>query len=127
MLLVQKLIMSNHATRISVRQAKLLTFVFGALVAANVDAPQLAHAQYSWVNTTTQSGNWNVPGRWTGGTAGTFPNAVDATATFNLPLSSAPSGVYNVQISSTPGQAITVGGITVNNSARVDGNSQDRQ
>jgi fibronectin-binding autotransporter adhesin len=80
-------------------------------------AAKNASAQYSWVNTSNQTGNWNATARWTGGPAGTFPNAADATATFNLPLSTAPSGNYNVQLSNTAGQSITVGGITVNNYA----------
>ena len=74
------------------------------------------------MNTTAQSGNWNASARWTGGLAGTFPNAIDATATLTQPLSTAPSGVYNVQISGTPGQAITIGGLTVNNSSASTGN-----
>jgi autotransporter-associated beta strand protein len=80
-----------------------------------------AHAQYIYAPTTGQSGNWNDSKRWTGGSDGTFPNAVDATATFSLPASTAPTGNYNVQLSNTAGQSITVGAITVNNSAATTG------
>jgi autotransporter-associated beta strand protein len=78
-------------------------------------APPAAWAQYTWVNSNNQTGQWDNTARWTGGPAGTFPNSADSTATFNLPLSNAPSGNYNVQISSTAGAAVTVAGITVNN------------
>jgi autotransporter-associated beta strand protein len=87
-----------------------------AVLAVGAAAPSKALAQYTWNPTATaQQGQWTATARWTGGPAGTFPNAPDTTATFNLPLSGAPSGNYNVQISNTAGTNVTVGGITVNN------------
>lgn len=83
--------------------------------------PSIAQAQYTWVPTGNQQGQWTASARWTGGPAGTFPNAADATATFNLPLSTAPSGNYNVQVSNTAGSAVTVGTVTINNSVGATG------
>ncbi len=110
----QKLTLLNHSSR---RHLLII-----GLATASLLASKPALAQYNWVNTSNQSGNWNTAARWTGGAAGTFPNAIDATATLTQPLSTAPSGVYNVQISSTAGQAITIGGLTVNNSSASTGN-----
>jgi autotransporter-associated beta strand protein len=92
-----------------------------AALAAGVFSAATAHAQYIYAPTNNQSGNWNDSKRWTGGPDGTFPNAIDATATINLPASTAPSGNYNLQLSNTAGQSITVGAITVNNSAATTG------
>lgn len=92
-----------------------------AVIGLGLLAPAASRAQYIYTPTGNQNGNWNVAARWTGGPSGTFPNAIDATATFNLPASTAPSGNYNVQLSNTAGQNITVGAITVNNSASATG------
>jgi autotransporter-associated beta strand protein len=91
-----------------------------AVAAIGVAAPQVASAQYTWSGAAAQSGNWTATARWTGGPAGTYPNTSSATATFNLPLSTAPSGVYNVQISNVAGSAVTTKGITVNNYSGVN-------
>lgn len=91
-----------------------------AVAALVVRAP--ARAQYAYAPTGNQQGNWNNSNRWTDGPSGTFPNVVDATATINLPASTAPSGNYNLQLSNTTGQSITVGTITVNNHVDADGN-----
>ncbi len=102
------------------RELWLRNSVLTALAAGLLGA-STANAQFIYVPTNNQSGNWNASARWTGGPEGTFPNAIDATATFNLPASTAPAGNYNVQLSNTPGQLITVGAITVNNSALTTG------
>ena len=102
------------------RQLWLRNSVLMAL-AAGVFSASRSHAQYIYAPTNNQSGNWNDSKRWTGGPDGTFPNAIDATATINLPASTAPSGNYNLQLSNTAGQSITVGAITVNNSAATTG------
>ena len=90
-------------------------------LAAGAFSATTANAQYIYAPTAGASGNWNTAARWTGGPDGTFPNAIDATATFNLPASTAPAGNYNVQLSNTAGPLITVGAITVNNSAAATG------
>lgn len=96
-----------------VRSASLRSMLTTALM---LTAPSVAMAQYTYVNSNNQTGQWNNSARWSGGPAGTFPNAIDATATLNPPLSNAPSGNYNVQLSNTAGQSITIGSLTVNNS-----------
>ena len=92
-----------------------------ALMAAGLMAPSVGWAQYTYVPTANQTGNWNTAARWVGGPAGTFPNAVDATATVDVPASTAPSGNYNIQISSTAGAAVTIGSLTVNDSSLATG------
>lgn len=79
-------------------------------------APSVASAQYIWNPPGAQQGQWTAAARWTGGPAGTFPNAVDATATFNTPLSTAGTGNFNVQVSNTAGTIVTAGAVTVNHS-----------
>lgn len=105
------------AKQATTRWARLLKS--SLLAVAVLAAPSVSLAQYTYVPTTGQSGNWNqaLGARWTGGPALTFPNAAGATATFNLPASIAPDGNYNVQL----GQNITVGSITVNHSVLAPG------
>jgi autotransporter-associated beta strand protein len=76
-----------------------------------------AHAQYVYVPSSGATGRWDQTARWTGGPAGTVPNAVDASATLNLPLQTTPSGAYNLQLSNTAGSNFTIGSLIVNNSA----------
>jgi autotransporter-associated beta strand protein len=86
-----------------------------AVVAAVLVAtPSVALAQYTWVPSNNNTGNWNATARWTGGPVGTFPNAVDASAIFNIPLSTAGTGNYNLQVSNTAGAAVTVGSVIIN-------------
>ena len=93
--------------------------VLAALATFVAFQPQHAVAQYIF-----KSGgvNWGATGRWTGGTAGTIPNAVDATATFNLPLSNdanPPAASFTMNLANSipaPG-TITIGGMIVNNTA----------
>jgi len=85
-----------------------------AAFAALALAPSVASAQYIWNPSNNNNGQWVQANRWTGGPAGTFPNAVDEIATFNIPLSTAGSGNFNVQISNTPGTSVTVGHVTIN-------------
>jgi len=93
-----------------------------AAMALGLVLPSTTWAQYTYVPSNNQTGNWTATARWTGGPAGTVPNAVDATATVNLPASTAPTGNYNIQISNTAGAAITIGSLTVNNAANQLGN-----
>lgn len=94
-----------------------------ALAVIVASAPA-AWAQYTYVPSNNQNGNWNATARWTGGPAGTFPNAVDATATIATPASTNPTANYNLQLSNTPGQSITVGAITINHGATATFNTR---
>jgi autotransporter-associated beta strand protein len=76
-----------------------------------------ALAQFTYIPTAATNSRWELPANWSGGPAGTFPNAVDASATLNLPLQVVPSAAYNLQLSSTAGSVFTIGSLTVNNSA----------
>jgi len=89
----------------------------GLLATLLLAAPRVSHAQHTYVPTPGQSGTWNTSARWTGGPAGTFPNAAGAIATIDHPASLAPSGNYNLQL----GQNIAIGSLTVNQSATAAG------
>jgi autotransporter-associated beta strand protein len=77
---------------------------------------QNALAQYTFVQDTDNSGAWDDPAMWTGGPAGTFPNAVGATVLINAPTTTAPL-VGNVSTYSLamPAANITVGELTIDN------------
>ncbi len=92
-------------------------FKAGVLLATVLAAPSVGLAQYTYVPTPGQSGNWNSFDRWTGGPVGTFPNGTSASATIGNPASLAPSGNYNVQL----GQNITVESINVTHSVTAPG------
>jgi autotransporter-associated beta strand protein len=93
---------------LQVRQAIAL---MGILVAIASSA-QLAHAQYTWVQDTDNSGMWADPAMWTGGTPSTYPNGVGVTATINAPTRTGGSGNYNLTM---PASDVTVGSLTVDN------------
>lgn len=88
-------------------------------------AQELAHGQYVFEPSGTQAGNWHGSNRWRIGgaiTGSDFPNAIDASATFNLPLSTAPTGTFTVGFAGAP--VITVGSLFVNNAIGYDLNTQ---
>jgi autotransporter-associated beta strand protein len=87
-----------------------------ALGAASFLSVNSAEAQYVYVPSSNATGRWEQAARWTGGPAGSVPNAIDATAILNLPLQTTPSAAYNLQLSNTAGSNFTVGSLTVNNS-----------
>lgn len=78
-------------------------------------AQQLAQGQYVY-NPLTSGTNWHRSNAWQIGgvpTGANYPNAVGASATFNLPLSA--SAAYTVGFNGTP--AITLGSLYLNNVA----------
>ena len=89
-----------------------LAFATLAILIATASSARVALAQYTWVNPTTNSALWADSVNWTGGTAGTYPNAVGATALFNAPFRTGGSGTFNLTM---PASDVTVGSITVNN------------
>lgn len=90
--------------------------LLGTMVALLALAPTFAFGQYIWKAPGSQQGQWAAAARWTDGPAGTYPDSPDASATFNTPLSTAGTGVFNVQISNTAGTNVTVGSVIVNHS-----------
>ena len=88
-------------------------------------AQELAHGQYVFEPSSSQAGNWHGSNRWRIGgtlTGSDFPNAIDASATFNLPLSAAPTGTFTIGMNGAP--VITVGSIYVNNAIGYDFTTQ---
>jgi autotransporter-associated beta strand protein len=81
---------------------------------------RLALAQYTFVHDTAAAGTWDTPARWTGGPAGTYPNADGATVIFNQPIKDG-SGLYTLTLPNTLTPDVTVGEITMNNAGFTNG------
>src|SRR3954465_4079175 len=80
---------------------------------------RVALGQYTFVQDTDNAGSWSDPAQWTGGPAGTYPNAVDATVLINAPTRLGGSGTYNLTLPvanvGDPPIDVTVGEIKVDN------------
>src|SRR5687767_11558555 len=103
---VEDTVMSRHYLKIR----RALAFV--GILASTTSTAQMAVAQYTWVNPTTNSALWADPVNWSGGTAGTYPNAIGATALINAPMRTGGSGNFNLTM---PASDVTVGSLTIDN------------
>jgi hypothetical protein len=93
-----------------------LSLTVAAMFMLGAVAPREANAQYTFVPTGTST-DWALGTSWTGGPSA-YPNAADATATFNLPLF--PTAAFTVGMTNnvpTPPGTLTVGELIVNNTA----------
>src|SRR3954451_14263401 len=83
-----------------------------AILLASSWSVRVALGQYTFVQDTDNTGSWSDPAQWTGGPAGTYPNAIDATVLINAPTRSGGSGTYNLTL---PASDVTVGELKVDN------------
>jgi autotransporter-associated beta strand protein len=86
------------------------------IIAVAFFSAQLSLGQFSWVQDSDGAGNWDDPANWTGGPAGTFPDAAGATATFTQPVRTG-TGAYTVTLPDFGGPAGTtiIGSLTIDN------------
>ncbi len=83
-----------------------------SIVAVIAYSAQFALGQYTFVQDTDNSGNWDDTTNWLdGGSNTTYPNAADATVLINAPTWPGPPN-YNLFL---PATDITVGQITIDN------------
>jgi autotransporter-associated beta strand protein len=81
------------------------------VLAAIACVSQVAFGQYNWVQATGSTATWSDTTKWTGGAAGTYPNAVGATATLQNPTRTG-SGLLTITM---PATDTTVGEIHFTN------------
>lgn len=92
------------------------TVALGVFVAINVCA-RLASAQYTFATQPDLDGDWADSASWLdgGNPATDFPNAPDATALFDMPLTSSPTTAGGFTIYLPSDRDITVGSLTIDN------------
>jgi autotransporter-associated beta strand protein len=83
-----------------------------AILLATAWSAQFARGQFTYVQDTDATGNWDFPVNWLDGASNTtYPNAVGATAVINAPIWTG-TGNYNLFL---PAGDITVGELKIDN------------
>jgi hypothetical protein len=83
-----------------------------AILLASIGSANVAWGQYTFVQDTDGTGNWNDVANWLdGGSNTTYPNLIGATALINQPIKSGVGG-YTLTF---PATDVTVGQLTIDN------------